>query len=46
MSAQNVRGSSRYNAFPPEGDLTGDPSNWQNQALAMYYGVESVALAE
>ena len=46
VSAQNVRGSSRYNAFPPEGDLTGDPSNWQNQALAMYYGVESVALAE
>ena len=46
VSAQNVRGSSRYNAFPPEGDLTGDPSNWQNQALAMYYGVESAALAE
>ena len=46
VSAQNVRGSSRYNAFPPEGDLTDDPSNWQNQALAMYYGVESVALAE
>ena len=46
VSAQNVRGSSRYNAFPPEGDLTDDPSNWQNQALAMYYGVESAALAE
>lgn len=42
---QSVTGSSRYNCFTPDGDVAAADS-WINEALALYYGVERVFLAE
>lgn len=42
--ARGVTGSSRYNCFTSEPDLAADPDNWQNAAMALYYGVDHVIL--
>lgn len=41
---QSVSGHSRYNCFTADGDLSTDPKSWQNAAMALYYGVDSVNL--
>ena len=41
-----VSGHARCNCFDPAGDISPDPGSWQNEALALYYGVEHVILLE
>lgn len=42
---QSVTGNSRCNCFTPDGDLA-DSESWQNEAMALYYGVSHVFLME
>ena len=41
-----LTGHTRWNCYPPEGDLNDDPDVWPNTALAMYFGVERVLKAD
>lgn len=40
-----ITGRTRWNCYPPEGDLNDDPDIWPNTALAMYFGVGRVIKA-
>ena len=42
ISLPGISGDFQYSVYRPQGDLSADPTQWPNTAMADYYGFEIV----